>query len=80
MQTAIQKTPEQKLEIRKKKEHAFRMWQRCIRLAWLQVEFGGTFYIEQPQRSMSWRLQDNKPGIFWTNYPRIAYVTNVLMA
>ena len=60
MQNANQRTPEQVEALRKKRELAFRMWQSCIRLAWLQVELGGTFYIEQPQRCMSWRLQDSK--------------------
>ena len=60
MQNANQRTPEQVESLRKKRELAFRMWQSCIRLAWLQVELGGSFYIEQPQRCMSWRLQDSK--------------------
>ena len=34
------------------------MWQSCIRRATLQTELGGKFYIEQPQRCMSWNLQD----------------------
>ena len=46
------------------KELAFRQWQSCIRLAWLQVELGGTFYIEQPQRCMSWQLKDQKHVIY----------------
>ena len=58
MQNANQRTPQQREELRKKRELAFRMWQSCLRLAWLQVELGGTFYIEQPQKCMSWRLQD----------------------
>ena len=60
MQNANQRTPEQIEALTKKRELAFRMWQSCIRLAWLQVELGGSFYIEQPQRCMSWRLQDSK--------------------
>ena len=35
------------------RELAFRMWQSCIRLAKLQLELGGTFYIKQPQRERS---------------------------
>ena len=60
MQNVNQRTPEQIKALTKKRELGFRMWQSCIRLAWLQVELGGSFYIEQPQRCMSWRLQDSK--------------------
>ena len=34
------------------------MWQSCIELAWLQIELGGTFYIEQPKTCPSWQLED----------------------
>ena len=60
VQHANQRTPEQVEPLRKKRELAFRMWQSCIRLTWLQVELGGSFYREQPQRCMSWRLQGSK--------------------
>ena len=63
MQNANQNTPQQIGHSRKKRELAFRQWQSCIRLAWLQLELGGTFYIEQPLRCMSWKLQDPKHGI-----------------
>ena len=53
---ANQRTPQQREELRQKRELAFRMWQSCVRLAWPQAELGGTFYIEQPHRCMSWRL------------------------
>ena len=43
MQNANQRTPNQKGELKKKRDLAYRMWQNCIRLAWLQVELGGTF-------------------------------------
>ena len=56
---ANQKTPEQREELRKKMIYAFRMWQSCRRLAGLQVDVGGAIYSDQPQRCMSWRLQDN---------------------
>ena len=55
-----QRTPQQKEDLRQHREQAFRQWQTCIRLAWLQVELGGLFYIEQPQSCMSWRLTDAK--------------------
>ena len=58
MQNANQRTSQQKEDLRQKREQAFRQWQTCIRLAWLQVELGGMFYIEQPQRCMSWNLTD----------------------
>ena len=67
MQNANQNTPPQKKQIedlKKKRELAFRQWQSCIRLAWLQMELGGTFYIEQPLRCMSWKLKDQKHGIY----------------
>ena len=54
------KKSEQVEDLTKKREHAFRLWQSCIRLAWRQVELGGTFYIEQPHTCMCWRLQGNK--------------------
>ena len=60
MQNVNQRTPEQVKNLLQKRELGFRMWQSCIRLAWLQVELGGSFYIEQPQRCMTWRLQDKK--------------------
>ena len=63
-QNINQRTPEQVENLRKKRELAFRQWQSCIRLAWLQVELGGTFYIEQPQRCMSWQLKDQKHVIY----------------
>ena len=63
-QNINQRTPEQVENLRKKRELAFRQWQSCIRLAWLQVELGGTFYIEQPQRCMSWQLEDQKHVIY----------------
>ena len=43
MQNVNQRTPEQIKALTKKREHGFRMWQSCIRLAWLQVELGGSF-------------------------------------
>ena len=43
MQNANQRSPQQAEALRKKRELAFRQWQSCIRLAWLQVELGGTF-------------------------------------
>ena len=79
MQNANQNTPEQVDDLRKKRELAFRQWQSCIILACRQVELGGTFYIEQPQRCMSWRLKYPKQDICWMNCRRIAFVTNVLM-
>ena len=60
MQNANQRTPQQADALRKKRELAFRQWHSCIRLAWLQVELGGTCYIVQPQRCMSWKLKDQK--------------------
>ena len=60
MQNANQRPPQQAENLRKERELAFRQWQSCIRLAWLQVELGGTFYVEQPQRCMSWQLKDQK--------------------
>ena len=59
-QNINQRTPEQVENLRKKRELAFRQGQSCIRLAWLQVELGGTFYIEQPQRCVSWQLKDQR--------------------
>ena len=58
IQNANQQTPNQKKELENKRKLAYRMWQSCIRLAWLQVELGGKFYIEQPERCMTWRRSD----------------------
>ena len=35
-----------------------KQWHNCIRLAWLQLELGGYFYIEQPQTCYTWKLKD----------------------
>ena len=43
MQNVNQRTPEQIKTLIQKRELGFRMWQSCIRLAWLQVELGGSF-------------------------------------
>ena len=59
MQNANQKKKtQQREELKKKQEHAFKLWQSCIELAWLQIELGGTFYIEQPKTCQSWQLED----------------------
>ena len=80
MQNANQNTPEQIEQLKKKRELAFRQWQSCIRLACLQVELGGTFYIEQPQRRMIWQLKDPKQqDIYWMDYQLIVCATNVLI-
>ena len=60
MQNANQRNPQQIENLQQKRELAFRMWQSCIRLAKLQIELGGMVYIEQPQRCMSWSLQDQR--------------------
>ena len=33
-------------------------WHNCMRLAWLQLELGGYYYIEQPQKCVTWNLRD----------------------
>ncbi len=33
-------------------------WRSCMRLAWVQLELGGYFYIEQPQTCVTWNLKD----------------------
>ena len=35
-------------------------WRNCIRLAWVQLELGGYFYIEQPQECPAWQSQDTQ--------------------
>ena len=60
MQNAILRNMQQVQYLIEKRKHGFRMWQSCIRLAKIQLELGGTFYIEQPQRCMSWTLEDPK--------------------
>ena len=32
--------------------------EKRIRLAWVLLELGGYFYIEQPQTCMTWKLED----------------------
>ena len=78
MQNANQKSPQQAENLRKKRELAFRQWQSCIRLAWLQVELGGTFYIEQPQRCMSWQLKDQKNPVSARRTLNILYSRSML--
>ena len=60
MQNANLRNMQQVQDLIEKRKHGFRMWQSCIRLAKIQFELGGTFYIEQPQRCMTWRLEDPK--------------------
>ena len=55
---ANQITPNQREELRNNRERAVRLWQSCIRLAWIQIELGGLVYIEDQQTCMTWRLQD----------------------
>ena len=40
IQNANQRTPQQREELKKKQQHAFKRWQRCIELAWFQIELG----------------------------------------
>ena len=58
MQNTNQRTPEQVNNLIEKRKRGFKQWLNCIRLAWVQLELGGYFYIEQPQRCMTWRLED----------------------
>ena len=58
MQNANQRTPAQVADLAEKRKVSLRQWQNCIKLAWLQIELGGTFYIEQPQTCGTWELKD----------------------
>ena len=58
MQNANQRTPAQVADLAEKRKVALRQWQTCIKLAWLQIELGGTFYIEQPQTCGTWKRKD----------------------
>ena len=58
MQNTNQRTPEQVARLIEKRKRGFKQWSSCIRLAWVQLELGGYFYIEQPQSCMTWRLED----------------------
>ena len=58
MQNTNQRTPEQVANLIEKRKEGFKQWRNCIRQAWVQLELGGYFYIEQPQRCMTWRLED----------------------
>ena len=58
MQNTNQRTPEQVARLIEKRKRGFKQWRNCIRLAWVQLELGGYFYIEQPQNCMTWKLED----------------------
>ena len=58
MQNTNQRTPEQIANLMEKRKQGLRQWKNSIRLAWVQLEIGGYFYIEQPQGCMTWRLED----------------------
>ncbi len=58
MQNINQRTPEQRARLYEKRKKGLIQWRNCIRLAWVQLELGGYFYIEQPQSCMTWRLKD----------------------
>ena len=55
MQNTNQRSPEQIEKLMEKRIEGFKQWRNCIRLAWVQLELGGYFYIEQPQTCMTWR-------------------------
>ena len=58
MQNINQRSPEQMLRLAQKRARGVIQWQNCLRLAWVQLELGGYFYIEQPQTCRTWSLQD----------------------
>ena len=58
MQNVNQRTPEQIADLIKKRQLGFKQWRNCIRLAWVQIELGGYFYIEQPQNCTTWKFED----------------------
>ena len=58
MQNANQRTQEQINGLIEKRRLGFKQWQSCIRLAWVQIELGGYFYIEQPHSRLSWKSPD----------------------
>ena len=58
MQNINQKTPEQVEALKEKRKLGLKQWRNCIRLAWVQLELGGYFYIEQPQTCMTWKIEE----------------------
>ena len=58
LQNANQRTEEQVKNLQRKRKEGLKQWHSCMRLAWVQLELGGYFYIEQPQTCSTWQIND----------------------
>ena len=58
LQNANQRTEEQVENLKRKREEGLKQWHSSMRLAWVQLELGGYFYIEQPQTCSTWKIND----------------------